>query len=316
MENKEWLTICTPTFNRSHTLSRVYKSLKNQSLKNFIWLIIDDGSVDDTKVLVEKLKKESEFKIFYVYKENGGRHTALNLAYKLIKTEFVLNLDSDDELSDKAIETLYKTYRFIKKRQDYLRFWSITGRCIDSVSNKIISKKFPKNINTLIGKKQHKLITKLYGEKCCCRKVDILKKYPFPEIPGIKFIPEDLVWETINKIYDQYCINDVLRIYHTESEDSLCKGNIHNNTKWKSAYIGYLFYINECFDQIIYNRKVLYAVLNYLRCCHYAGHSFVYGLHNIKNFKKRIVILIISLFGWPLLNIREYIVYIYNFVRG
>lgn len=305
MKDKEWVTICTPTYNRRHTLTRVYNSLERQTLKNFIWLIIDDGSTDDTKELIDSFKAISTFEICYFYKQNGGRHTALNYAYRLINTEFVLNLDSDDELMDNAIEILFDTYSVIKKRNDYSRFWAITGRCIDSVTSKVVSNEFPKGVNNLVGKKQHKVITKLYGEKCSCRKIKILKNYPFPEADGINFIPEDLVWETINKDYDQYCINNILRIYHTDSEDSLCKGKVHSSTKWKSAFMGHLFYINDCFDQLLYSKKCLYALLDYFRCCYYADYSLFDGLKKINKIHKRIIVLFLSSIGWFCLEVRE-----------
>ena len=255
-KNNNWLTVCTPTYNRAQTLERTYDSLERQTLKNFNWMIIDDGSNDETKSVVKKLKKNASFNIEYVYKENGGRHTALNLAYTLINTEYVLNLDSDDELTDNAIELLRKAYDTMCKRQDYSRFWLISGRCIDSQTLKPTSEKFANDINEFVGKNQSKKIAMNYGEKCNCRKVEILKNFPFPIYEGIKFVPEDIVWERVNKYYDQYCINDILRIYHTESEDSLCNGSVHSETKWKSAYLLYIFYINECFNHIFLVEKL------------------------------------------------------------
>lgn len=305
MINNQWLTICTPTYNRANTLLRVYESLKRQSVKNFVWLIIDDGSIDDTKEIVKDFKEDADFQISYVYKNNGGKHTALNLAYTLIDTEFVLNLDSDDELTNNAIESLQKAYEVILSRDDYDKIWVISGRCIDSQTLKPISKEFPKNINELSNQKQHKEITKVYGEKCNCRKVAVLKKYPFPVYPELKFIPEDIIWETINKNYNQYCINDYLRIYHTDSIDSLCKGNVHAQTKWKSIYLLYIFYINECFDQIFYNKKCLYAILDFYRCSINAGISFKSSLKEINSLYKIIIIILFSVIGSKVLAIRE-----------
>ena len=88
MENEIILTVFTPAYNRAHTLHRCYESLCRQKCKQFKWLIIDDGSSDNTKELVESwLKEDSGFEIIYHYKENGGMHTAHNAAYQLIDTE-------------------------------------------------------------------------------------------------------------------------------------------------------------------------------------------------------------------------------------
>ena len=106
------ITVFTPTYNRAYCLNKCYESLKRQTNKDFEWLIIDDGSTDNTKYLVEDwIKEKKDFNIRYVYKENGGMHTAYNLAYEKIDTELSMNVDSDDFLTDTAIE-------------DILTFWN------------------------------------------------------------------------------------------------------------------------------------------------------------------------------------------------
>ena len=84
---KPMLTIFTPTYNRGYTINKCYESLKRQTDKNFKWLVIDDGSTDNTKDLIMKWKEEADFEITYVYKKNGGMHTAHNTAYEIIDTE-------------------------------------------------------------------------------------------------------------------------------------------------------------------------------------------------------------------------------------
>lgn len=132
-----YITVCTPTFNRAHTLNRVFESLKRQEFDDFEWLIIDDGSTDKTKELVEQFKQDAEFPIRYYYKENGGRHTALNLSYGLINSKYVLNVDSDDELADSALTLIKQAWESIP-REDYDRFWLVSGRCIDSQTKMMI----------------------------------------------------------------------------------------------------------------------------------------------------------------------------------
>lgn len=101
------LTIFTPTFNRENTLVLGYEALKSQTCKDFIWLIIDDGSTDNTSMLVEKWKKiDNGFEIQYVYKENGGLHTGYNKAIELISTELCVCIDSDDYMPDNAVELI------------------------------------------------------------------------------------------------------------------------------------------------------------------------------------------------------------------
>jgi glycosyltransferase involved in cell wall biosynthesis len=192
-----YITICTPTFNRAHTLNRVFESLCRQKFADFEWLIIDDGSIDNTKEVVAQFQQKASFKIRYYYKENGGRHTALNYSYDLINSEYVINIDSDDELSDNALFLIKKAWESVPA-EEYERFWLVSGRCIDSKNNKMIGEKYPEGINKLVGKKQHKAITMCKGEKSCCRKVAVLKHYPFPVYTDANFVSENTIWEKIN----------------------------------------------------------------------------------------------------------------------
>lgn len=101
------LTVFTPTYNRAGLLTRCYKSMCKQTNKNFIWLIIDDGSVDDTKTLAQKWVTETtDFEVKYIYKENGGLHTAYNKAIENINTELCVCIDSDDFMPDNAVEEI------------------------------------------------------------------------------------------------------------------------------------------------------------------------------------------------------------------
>lgn len=103
------ITVFTPTYNRANLLERLYNSLQNQTSKNFIWLVIDDGSTDDTKQVVQNwIENTKDFEIKYIYKENGGLHTAYNEAIANLETELSVCIDSDDYMPDYAIEEITK----------------------------------------------------------------------------------------------------------------------------------------------------------------------------------------------------------------
>lgn len=109
------LTIFTPTYNRKNTLKKGYEALLKQKNKDFIWLIIDDGSTDDTQSVVnEWMKRENGFEIQYVYKENGGLHTGYNKALELIKTELCVCIDSDDYIADNGVELILDFWKHNK----------------------------------------------------------------------------------------------------------------------------------------------------------------------------------------------------------
>lgn len=100
------ITIFTPTYNRKNYLKKLYNSLIKQTNKNFIWLVIDDGSTDETENLLLEYKKENVIDIDYIYKQNGGKYTAMNLAHELCTTKYICCIDSDDTLLDDAIEIM------------------------------------------------------------------------------------------------------------------------------------------------------------------------------------------------------------------
>ena len=90
------ITILTPTFNREGGLRNLWDSLQKQTVKDFEWLIVDDGSTDGTKNLITQLQEKSDFQIRYIYKSNGGKHTALNVGIQTICSELIFIVDSDD----------------------------------------------------------------------------------------------------------------------------------------------------------------------------------------------------------------------------
>ena len=105
------LTVFTPTYNRAHTLRRTYESLCRQTCKDFEWLIVDDGSTDDTRQLVRTFIDDAIIPVRYIYKENGGLYTGYNTAYANIETELNVCIDSDDYMPDNAVELIVNTWR-------------------------------------------------------------------------------------------------------------------------------------------------------------------------------------------------------------
>lgn len=133
------LTVFTPAYNRAHTLPRTYESLCRQNCKDFIWLIIDDGSTDNTAELVRDWQsRDNGFEIQYIYKENGGMHTAHNVAYANIHTELNTCIDSDDMLAEGAVKKILDKWAEVRKRN----YAGIVGLDADLQGN-LIGKSFP-----------------------------------------------------------------------------------------------------------------------------------------------------------------------------
>jgi glycosyltransferase involved in cell wall biosynthesis len=205
-KSKPTITALTPTYNRSHTLMACFASLMNQTDKDFQWLIVDDGSQDETSKIVEEMSKQANFKISYLYKENGGKHTAVNRGLKEIDTELTFILDSDDVLNSHAIEIIKKEWTKYKKIP------KIGGLCFLRGYNqdKPLGKFFPKNHWVANG-----IMLENAGvsqDKFEVIRTYVLKEFPFPEISGERFIAESIVWIPLAHKYNLVFINEILYI--------------------------------------------------------------------------------------------------------
>jgi len=200
------ITVFTPTYNRAYCLDAVYKSLCRQTEQNFIWLIIDDGSTDNTKALVESWAGENKITIQYHYKENGGMHTGHNLAYQLIETELNVCIDSDDYMPDDAVENIIAIWN--KNKSD--KYAGILGLDCYKDGTIVSTKKFPENVKS--GK--YSLLKSKYGIVRDIKFVyatAVVKKYPqYPVFKGEKFVPLGYTYSNIDRDYDMLFLNKVL----------------------------------------------------------------------------------------------------------
>lgn len=204
------ITILTPTYNRANLLENCYKSLINQTNKEFKWLIIDDGSTDNTKEIVDTWIKESIIEIEYIYKNNEGKHTALNLGFEKVNTELTFIVDSDDVLTSDAIDTITYDWKIYNSSSisglSYLRGFS---------KNDVIGDSFP-NTYVEYNPIDIQFRNKISGDKAEVWRTDILKKYKFPVYEGEKFQGENYVWWQIALKYNMLYINKIIYIteYH------------------------------------------------------------------------------------------------------
>lgn len=201
------ITVFTPTFNRAHVLVRGYEALKRQTNKEFIWLIIDDGSTDNTKELVNKWINEcKDFEIKYVYKENGGLYSGYTTAFHHITTELCVCIDSDDYLTDNAIEIILKKWKD-EGSDDYAGIVGLD--CYEDGS--VIGDIFPdqKDINlidVLIGKYNFK-----NGDRKNIVRTELYKNaVPFENIPGEKDFNPHFLHLEISKKYNFLVCNEKL----------------------------------------------------------------------------------------------------------
>lgn len=190
------ITVFTPTYNRAYILSKLYNSLKNQTSKDFEWLIIDDGSTDYTKDLVGTFMSEQQIMLRYYCQENGGKHRAINKGVRLAKGEWFFIVDSDDYLPNDSIETIKK---YISQIAEDNSFAGVSGlRCYPN--GKTIGGEFKYTIlDTDAVTVREKYRVK--GDMAEVWRTSVLKEYPFPEFENEKFMSEGTVWMQIAKRY-------------------------------------------------------------------------------------------------------------------
>ena len=216
------LTVFTPTYNRAYCLPELYESLCQQTSKDFVWMIIDDGSSDDTGNLVNSWMKEAKVEIQYLYKENGGMHTAHNTAYENIKTELNVCIDSDDQMTCNAVELILK---FWNKNND-TKYAGILGLDIYKDGRIVSSRKFPEGVNS---GKYFELRGKygLVGDIKFVYRTDIIRKYmPYPVFQGEIFTPLGYKYLLVDQHYDMLFMNEALCIVEYRQD-----GNSHNLIK-------------------------------------------------------------------------------------
>lgn len=254
------LTVFTPTYNRAYCLYHCYESLKNQTCKDFIWLIIDDGSSDNTKQLVNEWIAENEIEIQYCWQENQGMHGAHNSAYEMIKTELNVCIDSDDYMPHNAVEKI-------------VSFWGKYGgpevsgiMGLDSYKNgRIIGSKFPGNLkrSTLFALYNKYGVT---GDKKLVYRTELTKQYPYPLFQNEKYVGLAYKYHMLDRKYEMLLMNEVLCCVEYMPDGS----SMNMLKQYRTNPKGFAFYRKELMKLPFASR-----LFKYRQAIHYVSSSFI-----------------------------------------
>ncbi len=188
------ISVFTPTYNRAYIIEKLYDSLRNQTSLDFEWIVINDGSTDNTADLFDEwVKKDNGFNINYSEVKNGGKHRAINKAVYLAKSNAFFIVDSDDYLLPDAIEKANRWFATIENDREFAGISGLKGYSITDPVGGYGS--FEGAYVDATNLQRH--IYNLLDDKAEIYKTDILKKYPFPEFEGENFVPEPVVWDHI-----------------------------------------------------------------------------------------------------------------------
>ena len=261
------ITVLTPTFNREGVLRSLWDSLQKQTVKDFEWLVVDDGSTDGTKNLITQLQEKSDFPIRYIYKSNGGKHTALNVGIQTICSELTFIVDSDDCVTDDAVESILKIHKKYRSQNNICGYAFLRA----FPDGKVNGKKF--DVDEKIGSY---IDVRVNGDDTGADKAEVfkthcLKEFPFPEYPNEKFLGEDLVWVRMARKYKMVHINKAIYVGNY-LEDGLTNNRRKHNI---ASPVGCMHRAEEFMESDLKTRYRIKGGLQYIVYGRFAGVKVV-----------------------------------------
>ena len=255
------LTVITTTYNRAYCLHQLYDSLCRQSSDDFLWLVIDDGSSDGTEALVSKWMQEGKVEIEYYFKPNGGMHTARNVAYEKVHTEINVIIDSDDWMTDDAVDKIVRFWNANKSEERY-------GIAANNISKDgdMIGTKLPSGVS-------HCTSTDLFGryhvrgdKKLILRSI-LSKQYPYPEFPGEKYYPASYKFKMLDLDYDLLIMHESVCVVDY-SPDSM---TFNKYAQYRSCSRGFSHYRNEMIRISNSPKTIIREMIHYIAESKFAG---------------------------------------------
>jgi glycosyltransferase involved in cell wall biosynthesis len=259
------LTVFTPTYNRGYCLAKVYESLKRQTSKNFIWLIIDDGSTDHTEEMVKEWIEENTIEIKYYWQGNQGMHGAHNRAYELIDTELNVCIDSDDYMPDEAVEKILYCWN----KYGNSKMSGMIGLDSDT-NNKIIGTKLPEHIksSTLFDLYQKHGVT---GDKKLVYRTELTKSYPYPVFKDEKYVGLAYKYYKLDQHYEMLLMNEVLCCVEYLADGS----SLNMFRQYRKNPKGFAFYRKE-----LMKLPFVSSSFKFRQAIHYVSSSLMEGNTN------------------------------------
>jgi glycosyltransferase involved in cell wall biosynthesis len=259
------LTVFTPTYNRAYALRKLYDSLCDQTFSDFEWMVVDDGSTDDTENLVLSFIDEGKILVRYIKQENGGKHRAINCGVKNASGMLFFIVDSDDYLTKDALQQVAQQFESVS---DDDGFAGVSGMRITPEGQRIGGEvSFDTQDCTSLDLRMRYRIS---GDMAEVWRTDILRNYPFPEIDGEKFCPEALVWNRIAQHYKLRYFNRGIYVCQY-----LPDGLTAKITRLRQESSGAsMMYYSELFHYHIPWMQKIKAVLNFWRFAAYSGETW------------------------------------------
>lgn len=279
-ESKPLVSVYTCVYNGARTLHRVFESMKELTYPNIEHVIVNDGSTDNTEELINDYIQEVSYPVKYYKKENGGKHTALNVAWEIAGGEFLVQLDADDKLLPDSISFLVDTYYSIPEsiRDEY---WCVHGRCVTQ-NGKFVGDPYPDDINDSNWKEAGSRAAKCRGDKLGLQLRKVLSQYRFPEPKGVPFVFEGVIWGQINKKFGTWYTNEITLIYYVNEG-----GNLTAKKTRRTQFSASAFYAKwRISHPDLYGKASLKDLVKYSLCYFVAPKSYKKSNKYLKDIKK------------------------------
>lgn len=220
-------TVCTPSYNRARLIPRAYESLVQQTLQDFEWVVVDDGSTDNTAEVVAGYVAQGKMAIRYFRKANGGKHTALNLAVREARGALFTVIDSDDWFDPRALEQMkFHWDRIPASEQSKMK-----GVCglFAYEDGKVVGDRFPSDV--YMADDLDIYLRSIEGDKIGCTRIEVMREFPFPEnlsegVNGVVYLTEALVWHRMGRKYPTRFVNEVFAVKEYQSGGITDRGRI------------------------------------------------------------------------------------------
>lgn len=255
-------SIITPTYNREHLLASLYEHLKqlDYDTTEFEWVIVDDGSSDNTSGAVERFKRECVMNIQYIRQTNSGIHIAQNTAVKNARGTFITRIDSDDYLLRDSLRIKDK---YLDGIEDDVKFAGVVGTTLNPDGSARCSI-LPRDVIDDTGIHLQRAYGS-FGDRNFCIKRDVLASHLLPEHRDTKYIPESVMWKKIDRDFVTRFVNAPLSVCSNDSDDSMMKellGRSRSRENYASTYYMAYYNIVDNYDLLTGREKLTsYAIL-------------------------------------------------------
>mgnify|MGYP001827697834 CR=1 FL=1 len=278
-------TVFTPTFDRAHTLHRVRESLERQTLRDFEWVVVDDGSTDDTARVLERWARDSAFPIRFERQPNAGKHVAIRRGVTLARGALFLIHDSDDGCVPEALARFAHHWHAIPA-EDRDRFAGVTAACRDA-EGRPVGDPLPSAVldaTALELRYRHGVA----GERWGFVRTGLLRRFPFPDRPVGTYVPESLVWDRIGRDHLTRFIDEPLRIYHVDGSVASVAHGRHPARNAPGSFLQYEAVLNEQLDWFRYAPGAfLRAAAYFVRFGLHAGYDLAEQRGRLKTLAAR-----------------------------